>query len=74
MAAALLKGAIDYARSKGAKTLEAYPLASSLGKVSAASAFHGTQSMFERAGFKLVDIRQWNKNSPERPIMRLELT
>ena len=74
VAAALLKGAIEYARSKGAKTLEAYPLASSLGKVSAASAFHGTQSMFEKAGFNLVDIRQWNKNSPERPIMRLELT
>ena len=74
VAKALLKGAIEYARSHGAQTLEAYPLATSRGKVSAAAAFHGSQSMFEKAGFDLVDVRQWNKSSPERPIMRLELT
>ena len=74
VARALLEGAITYARGRGAQTLEAYPVATSRGKVTAASAFHGTQSMFEKAGFQLVDVRQWNKSSPERPIMRLELT
>ena len=74
VARALLDGAISYARKRGAQTLEAYPVATSRGKVTATSAFHGTQSMFEKAGFQLVDIRQWNKSSPERPIMRLALT
>ena len=74
IASALLAGAIDYARGHGARMLEAYPVARSRGKVSAASAFHGSQSMFEKAGFRLVEIRQWNKTTPERPIMRLELS
>ena len=74
IARALLDGAIDYARGHGAQTLEAYPVATSRGKVTAASAFHGTQSMFEKAGFELVEVRQWNKSTPERPIMRLELS
>lgn len=39
-----------------------------------ASAFHGAQSTFERAGFKVVDVRRWNQSSPPRPIMRLELS
>ncbi len=73
VAAALLNGAIAYARNRGAQMLEAYPVATSRGKVPAASAFHGSQSMFEKAGFALVDVRQWNTSSPERPIMRLEL-
>jgi Tfp pilus assembly protein PilV len=69
----MLRGAIDYARSHGAQTMEAYPVAKSRGRVPAASAYHGSQSMFEKAGFTLVDVRQWKKSSPERPIMRLEL-
>jgi GNAT superfamily N-acetyltransferase len=73
VARTMLRGAIDYARSHGAKTVEAYPVAKSRGKVPAASAYQGSQSMFEKAGFELVDVRQWNKSSPERPIMRLEL-
>ncbi len=74
VARALLDGAISDARKRGAQTLEAYPVATSRGKVTAASAFHGSQTMFEKAGFQLVDVRQWNKSSPERPIMRLALT
>jgi GNAT superfamily N-acetyltransferase len=74
VAVSLLRGAIEYARAHGATMLEAYPVAASRGKVSAASAFHGTQSMFEKAGFSVVDVRQWNRTSPERPIMRLDLT
>jgi GNAT superfamily N-acetyltransferase len=73
IASTLLSGAIDYARSCGARTLEAYPVATSRGRISAAAAYHGSQTTFEKAGFQLVEVRQWNKSSPERPIMRLEL-
>ncbi len=41
------------------------------GRVPAANAFHGTLSMFERAGFEVVERRQWNAASPVRPIVRL---
>lgn len=69
----LLKGAIDYAREHGATILEAYPVASERGRVPAADAYHGTQQMFESAGFSVVDVRQWNATSPKRPIVRLAL-
>jgi GNAT superfamily N-acetyltransferase len=74
VAAQMLQGAIAYAREHGATMLEAYPVAATRGRISPANAFHGVQSMFENAGFKVVETRQWNKTSPERPIMRLELT
>jgi GNAT superfamily N-acetyltransferase len=74
IATELLRGAIDYARRHGATVLEAYPVADSSGRVPAASAYHGAQSMFEKAGFEIVAVRQWNKTSPVRPIMRLQLT
>lgn len=69
----LLSGAIEYARRQGATLLEAYPVAAERGRVPAADAYHGTESMFERAGFSVVEVRQWNATSPKRPIMRLEL-
>ena len=73
VASALLEGAIAYAREHGATMLEAYPVAATRGRISPASAFHGIQSMYEKAGFTVVATRQWNKTSPIRPIMRLEL-
>jgi GNAT superfamily N-acetyltransferase len=73
VADALLQGAIAYAGEHGATMLEAYPVAATRGMVSPSSAFHGVQSMYERAGFTVVETRQWNKSSPIRPIMRLEL-
>lgn len=69
----LLDGVIEYARQNGATTLESYPLSSTRGRVAPSSAYHGSQSMFEKAGFTVVEVRQWNKTSPQRPIMRLEL-
>jgi GNAT superfamily N-acetyltransferase len=71
--AALLSAAIDYARRNGATTLEAYPASSDRGRIPAASAYQGVQSMFEKEGFEVVEVRQWNATSPPRPIMRLEL-
>jgi GNAT superfamily N-acetyltransferase len=73
VARAMLDAAIEYARAHGAATLEAYPVAGTRGRVAAASAYQGTQSMFEKAGFTVVATRQWNKSTPVRPIMRLEL-
>ena len=74
IATALLRGAIDYARKRGATLLEAYPVSETRGKIPAADAYHGSQSMFEKQGFKVVEVRQWNKTTPPRPIMRLTLT
>ena len=73
VATALLDAAIEYARDRGASTLEAYPIHENRGRVSSNAAYTGTQGMFERAGFQVVEVRQWNATSPPRPIMRLEL-
>jgi GNAT superfamily N-acetyltransferase len=73
VAAALLGAAIGYARDHGATTLEAYPVDTSGGRVPAANAFHGTLGMFERAGFTVIERRQWNATSPVRPIVRMSL-
>jgi GNAT superfamily N-acetyltransferase len=73
VAARLLDAAIEHARSRGVRTLEAYPLHESRGRVSGAAAYVGTQAMFERAGFRVVEVRRWNETAPPRPIMRLEL-
>jgi GNAT superfamily N-acetyltransferase len=73
VAAALLDAAIDYARERGATMLEAYPVDTGDGRVPAASAYHGTLAMFERAGFVVVARRQWNRSTPVRPIVRRAL-
>ena len=74
VARALLRGAIAYAKDRGATMLESYPVSATRGRIRAADAYHGSQSMFESEGFKLIEVRQWNKASPPRPIMRLSLT
>jgi GNAT superfamily N-acetyltransferase len=74
VAAALLDAAIEYARSHGATTLEAYPVEVLKGeRIPSANAYHGTLSMFERAGFTVVERRQWNAATPVRPIVRRAL-
>ena len=73
VAAAMLQRGIAYAREHGATMLEAYPVAATRGRISPSNAFHGVQSMYECAGFTVVETRQWNKSSPVRPIMRLAL-
>lgn len=73
VATRLLSAAIDYARQRGATTLEAYPVHESRGKIASSAAYTGTQAMFERAGFSVVALRSWDEASPPRPIVRLEL-
>ncbi|MEP6681253.1 MAG: GNAT family N-acetyltransferase [Chloroflexota bacterium] len=70
VARALLDAAIAYAREHGATLLEAYPADTEGGHIPAASAYRGTVSMFEHAGFEVVARRQFNKSSPVRPIVR----
>lgn len=74
VATLLLGAAIEYARAHGATTLEAYPVDTVAGRVRAANAYAGTLGMFERAGFTVIERRQWNATTPVRPIVRLDLT
>lgn len=73
VAAALLAAAVDFARASGATMLEAYPADTGGHKIPAATAFHGTLSMFEKAGFEVVAIRKAPQSKRARPIVRLEL-
>jgi GNAT superfamily N-acetyltransferase len=71
VASALLAAAIDYARDHGATMLEAYPVELEAGeRIGAGEVYKGTLSMFERAGFKVIERRQWNAIAPVRPIVR----
>ena len=55
VAAALLRGAVDQARSKGARLIEGYPVdAEKRSGASSADLYHGTLSMFTAAGFEVV--------------------
>ncbi len=54
IASALLDAAVEYARDHGATLLEGYPVATSGGRISSASVYTGTASMFERAGFSVA--------------------
>jgi GNAT superfamily N-acetyltransferase len=73
VAIAMLEAAIDHARAGGATTLEAYPADTGEGRIASANAYMGTLSMFKRAGFKVVAVRQANVSTAPRPIVRLEL-
>jgi GNAT superfamily N-acetyltransferase len=73
VAAALLAGAVEYARAAGASTLEGYPVDTGDGRIPAANAYHGTLSMFETAGFEVVATRRWNATTKPRIIVRREL-
>jgi GNAT superfamily N-acetyltransferase len=73
VARALLDAAITYARDHGATLLEAYPVDTGGRRLPAANAYQGTLSMFEDAGFRVVERRRFNRSSPERPIVRRAL-
>ena len=73
VATALLAAAVAYAGDRGATSLEAYPVDPGEGRVPAASAYQGTLSMFERAGFRVVARRQRNAATAVRSIVRLDL-
>ncbi len=61
----LIRAAIEYASSRGAAIIEAYPLRTEITKMLPYERYMGIRSTFERAGFKEVACR-----SERRPIMR----
>ena len=63
-AEAMLRGAIDYARSRGVRILEAYPV-DKPERSHDDFMFFGAKTMYDRAGFKEVARRKQN-----RPVMR----
>jgi ribosomal protein S18 acetylase RimI-like enzyme len=75
VARALLDGAIEFARARGAEALEAYPVVVEAGEgIGAESAFTGTLPMFERAGFRVVAERASDPSaSRRRVVVRAEL-
>jgi 3-methyladenine DNA glycosylase AlkD/GNAT superfamily N-acetyltransferase len=66
---ALLQAAIEFARGQGASILEGYPMEPVKPSYPAAWVWTGFASTFRRAGFHEV-----SRNSPTRPIFRIELT
>jgi GNAT superfamily N-acetyltransferase len=71
--AALIDGAVQYARASGAPVAESYPVDNGGKKVDQTMAFVGTRSMFERAGFtKVADTDSVSGGIP-RIVMRLPL-
>ena len=66
VARALLDGALTYAKKRGAKLVEAYPV-DRPGRSNDDSMWFGAKSMYDRAGFLEVARRK-----PQRPIVRIK--
>jgi len=54
VALALLRGAVDYARSSGAPAIEGYPVDTTGQRIDTTFAYVGTVTMFEGAGFHRI--------------------
>ncbi len=61
----LIQAAIQYAKERGAKIVEAYPLRTEITKLLPYERFMGSESTFERVGFRVAARR-----SDRRPLMR----
>jgi GNAT superfamily N-acetyltransferase len=73
VAAALLAGAVSFARDNGAPAIEGYPVDNAGKRVERTMAYVGTRGMFERAGFtKAADTDSVSGGFP-RVVMRLDL-
>ena len=66
VARALLKGAVAYAKKRGAKLVEAYPV-DKPARANDQDMWFGAKSMFDKAGFEEVARRK-----PQRPIVRIK--
>jgi GNAT superfamily N-acetyltransferase len=73
VAAALLRGAIDYARASGAPALEAYPIDAGGQRLDVSFSYVGFTSLFERAGFEPVVETDARSAGRPRVLMRLAL-
>lgn len=68
VAEAMVRAAVEYARSRGADVIEAYPTVPRGRRLPAVSSFMGTPSVFARAGFV-----ECARPSKARMVMRREL-
>ena len=68
IAVKILKAAVEFARSSGARIIEGYPKGSGPDKLPDAFVWNGLVSTFEKAGFEVAERRSKN-----RPLMRLYL-
>jgi len=73
VAHALLRGAIEYARSAGVPALEAYPVDAGGQRVDVSFGYVGFTSMFEAAGFRTVMETEARSAGLPRILMRLDL-
>jgi GNAT superfamily N-acetyltransferase len=73
VALALIRAAVDYAKSQGAPAVEAYPRAGKR-RVQDDFAFYGTEPLFRRAGFRIVrrPLRGLPRNWTPRVTMRVD--
>jgi hypothetical protein len=60
---------VDFARERGARVVEGYPMDTEGARRSAGDLYHGTLEMFLTAGFTLVERR-----GTRRALVRRELT
>lgn len=69
----LIEGAVQYAASRGAPAVEAYPV-DPPGRMDRTMAFVGTRSMFARAGFEVIGTTDAVASQMPRLVMRRTLT
>ena len=74
VSSALLDAAVEHARAKGARTVEAYPVATGGARVASAAASTGTLAVFERAGFSVVSETASKAGGFQRVVVRLDLS
>jgi GNAT superfamily N-acetyltransferase len=73
LAGALLEGAIGYIREAGASLIEAYPVDNRGERLSAATAYVGTLSLFTAHGFEVVAPTTARTQGLPRVVVRLTL-
>ncbi|MGC5027603.1 GNAT family N-acetyltransferase [Tsukamurella sp. DT100] len=66
----LVAGAVEFARARGARVVEAYPVDNRGAKVDLTMAYVGTRPLFERAGFEYVTDTTSVLNGFTRVLMR----
>lgn len=68
----LIEGAVEYAASRGAPAVEAYPV-DPPGRMDLTMAFVGTKAMFERNGFRVIGSTDAVASKLPRLVMRRDL-
>jgi GNAT superfamily N-acetyltransferase len=71
VAAALLRGVVDYARKAGAPGVEAYPVDPEGSRVNTSFGYVGVTPMFEKAGFRRIVETGAHSDHRPRILMRL---